>query len=90
MGKRKQNKKSKTAPLARNLNKKEELPNLWCLPDGTNFNSLFGDHAEGNAIVAKILELKFCHHIQNQRISQQKVVPRSTESKLSERLQFYR
>ena len=58
--KQKRGNRDNTTPVARN--QKEELLDLWCLPENANFNSLFDDNAKGNAIVAKISDFNFRHH----------------------------
>ena len=51
-----------TTPVPRNMKQKEGMPDLWCFPETANFQSLFGNSAKGNAMVAKISEFKFRHH----------------------------
>ena len=42
-----------TIPVARNLKQKEGLSDLWRLLENVDFNSLFGNNSECNALVAK-------------------------------------
>ena len=49
-------------PSTRNFKQKQGTLDLWGLPEGADFNSIFGDHAKGNALVTKISNFKFNHH----------------------------
>ena len=46
----------------RDYKQKRGSKDLWALPEGTDFNSIFGNHPKGNALVAKLLSFKFLHH----------------------------
>ena len=46
----------------RNYKQKKDIKDLWALLEGTDFNSIFGDHPNGNALLAKLLNFKFQHH----------------------------
>ena len=46
----------------RNFKQKQGTLDLWGLPEGKDFNSIFGDHSKGNTLVAKISNFKFSHH----------------------------
>ena len=46
----------------RDLKQKRGSKDLWTLPEGTDFNSIFSNHPKGNALVAKLSTFKFHHH----------------------------
>ena len=46
----------------RDLKQKRGSKDLWALPEGTNFNSIFGNHPKGNTLIAKLSSFKFHHH----------------------------
>ena len=58
---KKKHKRADKTPT-RDLTQKRGSKDLWALPEGTNFNSIFSDHPKGNALVAKLLSFKFHHH----------------------------
>ena len=46
----------------RNFKQKQGTLDLLGIPEGTDFNSIFGDHPKENALIAKITNFQFCHH----------------------------